>query len=209
MKLDLFIVGAGGFGREFLTQLLDCNEIASLYNVKGFLDEDLKLSGHKLLGYPIFPLSSFIKINQKTAFAICVVNPLDKRHLYQKLDSPNSTFPNFIFGKSYEEIQGEGIIVCVDSIVNTGVALGDFSILCEKCMVGHNSSIGNFGTLYSFAFIAGHVNCGENYQGGANSVVLQNLNVCNNVFVGAGAVVTKNIEKEGKYVGVPAHIMQN
>ena len=39
---------------------------------------------------------------------------------------------------------------------------------------------------------------------GAGAIVLNNLSICDNCIVGAGAVVIKDLEEEGTYIGVPA-----
>jgi serine acetyltransferase len=39
---------------------------------------------------------------------------------------------------------------------------------------------------------------------GTNAAVLPGINICDNVIIGAGAVVNKDITDPGTYVGVPA-----
>lgn len=43
---NLIIIGAGGCGRELLQWVKDINKVKKLWNIKGFLDDDLNaLSG--------------------------------------------------------------------------------------------------------------------------------------------------------------------
>ncbi len=61
--------------------------------------------------------------------------------------------------------------------------------------------MGKDGELY------GHiapVNIGNNVFLGVDSIVMCNVSICDNVIVGAGAVVTKNICSSGVYAGNPA-----
>ena len=44
----------------------------------------------------------------------------------------------------------------------------------------------------------------ENTWIGAGATVSNNVNICADCMIGAGAVVIKNIEEPGTYVGVPA-----
>ena len=46
-------------------------------------------------------------------------------------------------------------------------------------------------------------NLSSNVYIGSNSTILP-VNICSNVVIGAGSVVTKNITKPGKYFGNPA-----
>ncbi|HBQ4551752.1 TPA: N-acetyltransferase, partial [Escherichia coli] len=43
-----------------------------------------------------------------------------------------------------------------------------------------------------------------NVQLGAGAIVLPGVEICSNIIVGAGAIVTKNLEEPGVYVGQPA-----
>ena len=54
------------------------------------------------------------------------------------------------------------------------------------------------------ASIAGGVVVGDFSTIGTNATILPNLKIGKNVFVGAGAVVTKSIEDYAVVVGVPA-----
>ncbi|MUK26520.1 acyltransferase [Aliivibrio fischeri] len=48
------------------------------------------------------------------------------------------------------------------------------------------------------------VKIADNIFIGVNSIILYGVNVCSNVIIGAGSVVSKNITEPGVYVGVPA-----
>ena len=39
---------------------------------------------------------------------------------------------------------------------------------------------------------------------GAGSTVIDHISICDNVMIGAGAVVVKDIMESGTYVGIPA-----
>ena len=39
-----------------------------------------------------------------------------------------------------------------------------------------------------------------------NEKVINNIDICSDCMIGAGAVVVKNIDKSGTYVGVPAKL---
>ena len=48
---------------------------------------------------------------------------------------------------------------------------------------------------------------GNNVSIGSNATILP-INICDNVVIGAGSVVTKNITKSGIYVGNPAKFLR-
>ncbi len=77
---------------------------------------------------------------------------------------------------------GHGVTFINDTFSKGGPARGDKS-LWRKTKVGNNVSIGSAG-------------------------VIMPVSICNNVVVGAGAVVTKNIDSPGIYVGNPARLLR-
>jgi acetyltransferase-like isoleucine patch superfamily enzyme len=77
---------------------------------------------------------------------------------------------------------GHGVMFINDLFSNGGPAQGDKS-LWKKTIIGNNVSIGS------------------------NATILP-ISICDNVVIGAGAVVTKNIEIPGNYVGNPARLIK-
>ena len=51
--------------------------------------------------------------------------------------------------------------------------------------------------------VSGNVNFGKYGYMGTNSTVIEKITITNNVTIGAGGVVVKNITNSGVYVGVP------
>lgn len=49
---------------------------------------------------------------------------------------------------------------------------------------------------------------GNNVSIGSNSTILP-VNICDDVVIGAGSVVTKNISKKGIYAGNPARLLKS
>jgi UDP-3-O-[3-hydroxymyristoyl] glucosamine N-acyltransferase len=89
--------------------------------------------------------------------------------------------------------------------VTTDVRIGRHVHIDRNCNVGHNVAIGEFTTLYPSAIISGNTYLGSCCEIGTNSAILQRLKIANQTRVGAGAVVTKDVEEPNyTYVGVPA-----
>jgi len=62
----------------------------------------------------------------------------------------------------------------------------------------------NLHKIVDSTHISGNVTINEKVYIGTGTVVLEKINICSNVTIGAGAVVTKDITEPGTYVGVPA-----
>ena len=54
--------------------------------------------------------------------------------------------------------------------------------------------------------LAGTVRVGMSTWVGVGATVKNNVSICANCMIGAGAVVVKDIKEKGTYIGVPARI---
>ena len=88
------------------------------------------------------------------------------------------------------------------------------SFICELVTIGNNCFVGHGVMFVNDLFSEGGPANGnnelwkstiisDNVSIGSNATILP-VSICNNVVIGAGAVVTKNITEPGVYVGNPA-----
>ena len=98
--------------------------------------------------------------------------------------------------------------------IGTSTKIQSHSFLCELLTIGNNCVIGHGVVFINDKFSSGHpangdkklwleTKIGNNVYIGSNSTILP-VTICNNVVIGAGSVVTKNIYQEGIYAGNPA-----
>jgi serine acetyltransferase len=76
--------------------------------------------------------------------------------------------------------------------------------IAGHCQIGHGVFIDELTLLSSGVMINGSARIGKRCFVGTNSTVVQKVSICDDVMVGAGSVVVDNIDKPGKYYGVPA-----
>lgn len=115
---------------------------------------------------------------------------------------------------------GSGCFVGPFVEIQKDVTIGDrtkvqsHTFICELVNVGSDCFIGHgvmfINDLFQNGGPAGgdknlwmHTNIGNKVSIGSNATILP-VNICDNVVIGAGAVVTKNISEPGTYVGNPA-----
>lgn len=205
--MKLFLYGYGGFGKELLSQLLEFGIVPNQFVFGGFVDDTFVSTDHETMSFSDF--ERILNSGECIAVAVCIADPYKRNNVVLKLSKyKNISFPSIFLGTCYslDNLNNKGIIQCKNSIINVGSNIGDFSIICQSAIVGHDCVIGAHSTLYPFAFLAGGVKSGKNVQFGAHCSILQLKSICDNVFVGAGAVVTKNIECPGVYIGIPAFL---
>lgn len=103
--------------------------------------------------------------------------------------------------------------------IQKGVEIGSnckiqsHSFICELVTIGNNCFVGHGVMFINDPMKTGPANgdrskwkktkIGNNVSIGSNATILP-VEICNNVIIGAGAVVTKNIEEPGTYAGNPA-----
>ena len=88
------------------------------------------------------------------------------------------------------------------------------TFICELVTIGNNCFVGHGVMFINDLFTEGKpaggkkelwksTHIGNNVSIGSNATILP-VDICNNVVIGAGAVVTKDITEAGVYVGNPA-----
>jgi acetyltransferase-like isoleucine patch superfamily enzyme len=93
------------------------------------------------------------------------------------------------------------------------------TFICELVTIGNNCFIGHGVMFINDLFSGGgpargdkskwkSTRIGNNVSIGSNATILP-VEICDNVVVGAGAVVTKNITESGVYAGNPARKIKN
>ena len=96
--------------------------------------------------------------------------------------------------------------------VGSNCKIQSHSFICELVTIGNNCFIGHGVMFINDTMKTGPANgdrtkwrrtiVGDNVSIGSNATILP-VEICNNVVIGAGAVVTKNITEPGTYAGNP------
>ncbi len=141
----------------------------------------------------------------------------------------SSSIVNVDFGENVKIVEPVNIYGCkIGSNVFIGpfveiqkdVSIGSFtkiqshSFICELVSIGEKCFIGHGVMFINDLFSEGgpangdkskwkSTKIGNNVSIGSNATILP-IEICDNVVIGAGAVVTKNIIESGTYVGNPA-----
>ena len=151
--------------------------------------------------------SAFLGAPCADAYVIAVANPAQREglaRLYDRsgLDAVSLIHPSAVIGFDVEI--GRGAVVCAGAIITTNVRVGLHVHIDRLVNVGHDCVIENFVTAHPAAIISGGVIVSQRSLIGAAACILPNWEIANDVVVGAGAVVTRNVEASSTVVGVPA-----
>ena len=113
---------------------------------------------------------------------------------------------------------GPFVEVQKDAIIGQNCRVQSHTFICELVTIGNDCFIGHGVMFVNDLFSEGKpangnkalwkaTNIGNHVSIGSNATILP-VSICNNVVIGAGAVVTKNITKPGIYVGNPAKFLR-
>lgn len=204
---DLYIIGAGGFGREVAWLVERINEVNPTWNLKGFIDDNESLWGNVEGDYPVLGGCEYLK-SLGDVYAVCAVGSAKVRKIIiGRIKESNVKFatlidPSVLVSKRVEI--GEGSIICAGTIITVDIKIGNHVIINLDCTIGHDADIEDFVTIYPSVNVSGNVLVGQCTELGTGMQIIQGKTITANSIVGAGAVVVKNIEEPGTYVGSPA-----
>jgi acetyltransferase-like isoleucine patch superfamily enzyme len=105
-----------------------------------------------------------------------------------------------------------------DVVIGARTKVQSHSFICELVTIGNDCFIGHGVMFINDPFLAGGpargdktkwraVNIGNNVSIGSNATIMP-VTICDNTVIGAGAVVTKDINTPGIYAGNPARLLR-
>lgn len=202
---NLILIGGGGHCKS----VIDVAESAG-YNILGILDmpEDI---GKAVLDYKVIGTDDDIpQYANKAEFVITVgfiKNPATRMRLFDKVREAGGKLATIVASTAHVSQYaslGEGTVVMHQAVVNAGARIGENCIINTFCNIEHDAVIGDQCHISTGAMVNGDCKVGKICFIGSQSVLANGINICDDVIVGAGSLVRKNILKSGIYSGNPA-----
>lgn len=205
---ELIIYGAGDFGEELLWYIEEINKKEPKWKVLGFLDDGLE-KGTKVDGFCVLGGAEFLDTYEKPIDVVCSINLPDvKKKIIEKLKkNKNISFPSIIYPTAQIAPSakiGEGALIGPSAVVSIKCKVGDFVTIKQLASVGHHSNVGDYTLVAPCCALGGHVKIGNMVDMGIGASFRLLSKVGDEVILGAGAVVTKDIPPRCTAVGVPA-----
>lgn len=202
MRKKVVIIGAGGHAKVIANIIEKSGD-----EIVGFLDDDKKKGTNIIKEYKVlgdfnnrFPLAI---ANSGYEFIIAIG---DNKKREEISHSPNLKFYTAIHPSAQigldVEIQ-EGTVVMANACINSSAKIGKHCIINTGAIIEHDNIIEDFVHISPNVALGGTVKIGKSTHVGIGSTIKNNITICENCKIGAGAVVVKDIKEEGTYVGVP------
>lgn len=199
------IFGVGGLAKDVFHCIKDilASKNIDIEQQIVFVDKKNQQT-NMFLGCPILKESDFNPINYQVVIAIG--NSKIRKEIEQKL-AKGTSFPNVIHPTAQinETVKfGKGNIFLQNVIISCDVSIGDFCVFDRVVNIGHDSKIGSHVHFSPLAVLSGNTSIGNLVEIGSHAAIKQKISIIDNSIVGMGAIVVKNIDNVGVYVGNPA-----
>lgn len=193
----LVIIGASGHGK-----VVADIAIKNGYNEIIFLDDDESI--FECGSYPIVGKSS--EVGTIDADVIIGIGNAGVRKRIQE-SIPDEKMATLIHPDAVvadDVVIGEGTVVMAGAVINPGARIGKGCIINTCSSVDHDCIVEDFVHVAVGSHLCGTVSVGSGTWIGAGVTVSNNVSICPNCMIGAGAVIVNDIWESGTYVGVPA-----
>lgn len=196
----LLIYGAGGNGKV-------CADIAKNMGYKDILFFDDNNEINNVDEYKVVHNINEIDINDYDLFN-AIGDNRTRELITNKINRKMTTLihPTAVIGENVEI--GEGSVVMAKAVINPGSKLGKGVIINTCSSLDHDDIIEDFSHISINSHMAGTVHLGKRVFVGMSSTIINNIDICDDAIIGAGATVVNSIEKAGTYVGVPAKLLK-
>jgi len=209
-KRDLFIVGAGGLGREVLIWTSAIPPEKRSWEVRGFLNSiPTALDGYDV-ALPILcdPLDFTYSGDE---FVLCAIgDPCGKLRLCRTLLRRGARFasmhhPSAIVSRS--AVLGPGCIAATCVIIGPGARIGAFSVVLGSTAIGVNAVIGEGTTVSAFSYVGDGAALGEGVFLGSHAIVMPGTIVGDGARIGARTVVSGTVPAGATFFGIPGEML--
>jgi len=209
----MIIVGGKGFAKEVLEVLFqnsyDEKKIAFFDNVNS--DIQNLLYGKFQVLKSQHDVSEFLNTVESN-FCLGIGGPLSRAKLNLLFTSWGGILTSVISPASnighYGVELGKGVCLMSGCSLTNDIKIGAGCLINLHCTVGHDSVIGDFTELSPGVHISGNCSIGSYCNLGTNATILPKVVLGDNVMVGAGAVVTKDVPSNSLVVGIPAKVVR-
>lgn len=199
---SLWLVGAGGFGREVAAWAADSTSSRRL----AFVDDNAA-STARTVRLPLDGTVDDLATATGGSYAITIGCSDTRQRIATTLDAAAARperllHPTLALHESIDV--DRGAILCRGVTPTVDIRIGRHAIINLNVTIGHDAVISDFATLHPGVHVSGNAVVGTGAEIGTGAVLLPGVVVGDGARVGAGAVVTGDVPEGTTVVGVPA-----
>lgn len=192
----LVIIGASGHGKV-VADIAKRNGYTDI----AFLDDNEKVTERG--GYPVVGKTSDTDRFTNVDFVIAIGNVNIREKIQNRIGKVTTLIhPEAVIAENVTI--GRGTVVMAGAVINPGTVIGNGCIINTCSSVDHDCIIADFVHVSVGTHIAGTVEVKDRTWIGAGVIISNNVNICSDCMIGAGAIVIRDITEPGTYIGVLA-----
>jgi sugar O-acyltransferase (sialic acid O-acetyltransferase NeuD family) len=184
----------------------------SPYTVSAFSADDEFVTEDSFCGLPVVPMSQLAGSfgpNRHAAFVAISSTQLNRvrTRLYERVKELGYECVSYVSSKAFiwnNVVLGDNVFLMENNVLQHRVRVGNNVVLWSGNHIGHQTVIEDHCFVSSHAVISGFCSIGRSSFLGVNCCFADGVAVGQDVVVGMGAVVVKDLAPRGVYVGNPA-----
>lgn len=208
---NLYILGAGGYGREIASYIKSTKEVLKSYNFKGFLDDNLEALKDIEYPYKVVGAISNFKFTDNDEVILAIGSIEIKKKIVAQLKG-KVNFLTFVADESYigNNVElGVGTLICPGVKLPANIKIGNFVSINIDSRIGHDSIIGDYCSIMPNVDVGGECVIEGGVFLGVKSTIIPRTKVAKGTVVGVASVILKDVkEPNGTYFGCPARRMK-
>lgn len=205
----LYILGAGGFGRELLWWIKDINKVTPTWEIAGFLDDNLHALDGIECDYKVVGTIKDCQPKIDEEYALAFGTPALKRKMVGLMKEKGAKFATIIHPTaliSEFAHYGEGFIMFPQAKLSCNSSVGDFVTLLAT-PIGHDTYIGDYSVISGGCNVVRNVIIGKEVFLAAGVCIAQDITVGDGAYLGLGSVVLKDVPAGATVFGNPARFI--
>lgn len=212
---DLIILGAGGTAFDLVDIAHAMNKVTPTWNILGYLDDNAKIYGKAVYGYPVIGSIPDSKKYTEAYFASSIgdaYRPELRKLVRNKVPFSNEHFATLIHPTaiiSESAMIEPGAIIYGNVTLSGMVKVGHDVFLCGNTFLGHECEIGKHCVLSVGNFLASDVNVGDCCYLGVGVMIRHQITIGHHSLIGMGTKVVKDVPPQTKLINKLENIYTN
>ncbi|MDR3641297.1 MAG: acetyltransferase [Humidesulfovibrio sp.] len=205
--MKIVVMGASGHGQVVADILFQMWTKGREMEIIGFLDDDPKLKGTRILGLPVLGTFADLAATPHDCLALGIGDNAARARIFAELSQARKRFVTAIHPSAVlapDVMVGAGAVLAAGAVANPGAKICENAILNTCASIDHHCELGPHAHVAPGAHLAGHVRVGEGAFVGVGACAVPGVSIGAWSVVGAGAAVTQSVADKTTVAGVPA-----